>query len=130
MSYCRWSSVTEFGNLSDVYVYKSNRGYEVLISGTHINNPSGDPHPTFSLETQESEDEAWADYLRYEREEKEWRERNQHFRTELELSGETFIFETAGECADFLTTLWKMDYHIPFYAIEALREEEIEKAAD
>ena len=124
MSYCRWSSVTEFGNLSDVYVYESNRGYGVLISGIHINNPFDDPHPTFSLDKQESEDEAWTDYLRYEKEEKEWRERNQQFQTELELSGETFIFETAGECADFLELLKKDGYHVPQYAIDSLREEE------
>ena len=130
MSYCRWSSVTEFGNLSDVYVYESNRGYEVLISGVHINNPFEDPHPTFSLDKQESEDEAWADYLRYEREAKEWWKRNQKFKTELEFSGETFIFETAGECADFLELLKKDGYHVPQYAIDSLREEEKEKAAD
>lgn len=121
MSYCRWSSVTEFGNLSDVYVYGSEYGYEVHIAGTHINNPSDDPHPTFALSLCISEDDAWDQYTRYD---KEWWERNEDFRTKLELSGESFDFETPGECADFLEFLKKDGYHVPHYAIEALREEE------
>ena len=124
MSYCRWSSVTEFGNLSDVYVYESTCGYEVHIAGTHINNPSDDPHPTFALSLCISEDDAWDQYTRYDKQEKEWRERNEDFRTRLELSGESFEFETPGECADFLEFLKKDGYHVPHYAIEALREEE------
>ena len=130
MSYCRWSSVTEFGNLSDAYVYESEYGYVIHIAKTHINNPSDDPHPTFALNLCISEDDAWDQYTRYDKQEKEWRERNEDFRTKLELSGKSFNFETPGECADFLEFLKKDGYHVPQYAIEALKEEEKEKAAD
>jgi hypothetical protein len=44
-------------------------------------------------------------------------------RIRLPYAGETFNHGTPGECADWLLELRSAGYHVPQYAIDALREE-------
>lgn len=47
----------------------------------------------------------------------------------LQHDGESFSFDTPGECADELVRLRECGYNVPEYAIDALREEQNERAA-
>ena len=121
MSYCRWSSVTEEYQSSDVYVYESRNGFEVHISGKQICNPVSDPHPVWDME------EGYEGYLKYQDAYSEWRERNKvNEVTDFEYSGQSFTFDSIRECIDFLKELKRKGVHVPQYAINDLIVESME----
>ena len=117
MAYCRWSSVTEEGKKSDVYVYESECGFEIHVSRSHINNPDDDPCPVFSLESDSYDEFA----LRHG----EWEARNMPNTVhDFPHAGESYVLETPGECAALLEILRADRLHVPLYAINMLKLEE------
>ena len=119
MSYCRWSS-DDFE--CDIYCYHDCGGYWRTIVASKRVVPS-EPMPAL-LDTRDPD---WTNY---------WFERSQevgrivkasgHKPIGLPHDGKDFRDSTPGECADRLEMLRNAGYNVPQYAIDALREEEVE----
>ena len=122
MAYCRWLSVTENGKRSDVSVYESECGFEIRVSGRHIDNPDEDPCPVLSS------NESFADFDTRLR---EWEDRNKS-RTVFSFPhvGESYVVETPGECADILENLRAEHLHVPLSVINVLKLEEESRVPD
>jgi len=106
MSYCRFSS-DNF--TSDVYVYESAEGFVTHVAVNRHVSDMPIPESDGSID-------------RYIEQEK-WLREAGHVPIRLPEDGKTFYDETAGDCAYRLEALAAMGYHVPQYAIDALREE-------
>jgi hypothetical protein len=106
MSYCRFSS-ENFG--CDVYVYESAEGFVTHVASNRHVGDTPVPETDGSIDRY-SEQAAWLNKAR-------------QVRIGLPEDGKTHFDEYAGECADRLEALRNMGYHVPQYAIDALREE-------
>ena len=111
MSYARWSN--DCYN-SDVYVYDAEDGYHVHIADVrHISNMPRIPEP-----------DNLADYLSHHLLVIEWEKQATRIPLNKPLAGQSFIFETAKETAEFLEKLKADGYLVPDRAIIFLRQEE------
>lgn len=117
MSYCRWSC-DDFQ--CDVYVYADVfGGYTTHVSGRRavFTEPLPDPVPFDADRIKE-----WhARHMKV----MEMVENSEHQPIGLPHDGESFNDATAGECADRLEQLRALGYNVPQYAIDALREEQV-----
>lgn len=115
MSYCRWSSDDY---QCDVYVYED-------VSGgwtTHVGTGRyviTEPLPDLVILTPDTVHE----YVEREAEVSRILRRSTVERVGLPHDGETYNDPTPGACADRLEDLRALGYHVPQYAIDALREE-------
>ena len=116
MSFCRFSSDNW---KCDVYCYESVAGGFV----THVagNRVVGDipqcPRPT---------KENMEEYMTAHRLQMDFLDTCQRAPIELPHAGESFSDDDAGACADRLESLRAMGYHVPQYALDALRQEQSE----
>lgn len=113
MSYCRWSSDNW---ASDVYVYEDVGGGWT----THVAASKLDHLPTPELDIMKASPEAWLES--HNKSMDELRSIARH-PIDLPHAGETFNDPTPGACADRLSHLKELGYHVPDYAIEELRSE-------
>lgn len=121
MSYCRFSSDDY---KCDVYVYESDYGFEVSVAGRMYVTPEPMP-PDVSL-PHGSPDfaRAWVNRAMRVR---EIIERSELRAIELEHAGDHSVFETPGECAEYLSELAAIGYRVPHRAIRALRQDEADR---
>lgn len=119
MSYCRWSSDDY---QSDVYVYESAQGWETCVAARRYvfaePLPAAVPFPVGP-----GTDEQWAAWLVRGRVVDEILSRSELVPIGLPHDGETYLDASPGECADRLEALRGAGYHVPQYAIDALRDE-------
>jgi hypothetical protein len=124
MSYCRWSS-DDFQ--CDVYVYESTGDFwSTNVKGRRRIIPP-DVLASFPVVT---DDDAASRFARH-RAVMRWMDATepQWFDlSHLPSAGESFRDDTPGECADRLEALRAEGLNVPQYAIDALREEQAEKA--
>lgn len=114
MSYCRWSI-----DKSDVYVYKSDDGFHVHVGSRRLVNEAPEVPWVLDYLTEESRKE-WA---RLVKKQMDLLETAEYSPITLPYAGESFIFDSSTETADFLEKLQKLRYDVPQYAIERLRAE-------
>lgn len=119
MSYCRFSS----DNFScDVYVYEHvDDGFVTHVAGNRI---VGDV-PKVPRVTKDNHDEVIVAH----RAQSDFLSTAEHAPIGLPHDGGSFSDDTPGECADRLERLRALGYVVPQYAIDALREEEVDRAA-
>lgn len=127
MSYCRWSSDDY---QCDVYVYRSDYGYECHVSGRRRDfGKAGITLPPPADCTKDSLS-AWlerqslvSDLLddpRFDDDDFEgW------VNVPEPHAGQSYTVRTAGECADLLEEIRATGCNVPQYAIDALREEAV-----
>jgi hypothetical protein len=124
MSYCRWSS-DDFQ--CDVYVYESTGDFwSTNVAGRRRIIPP-DVLASFPVV---SDDDAASRFARH-RAVMQWMNTAEHEwfdLSHLPSAGESFRDDTPGECADRLEALRAEGFNVPQYAIDALREEQAEKA--
>lgn len=118
MSYCRWSS-DDFA--CDVYVYESTGDDWV----THVarNRPVGvvPPMPPFRA------DPAWAEeFIQAHQAQHEFLKTAPRAPLGLPHDGDSFSDATPGACAERLELLRAVGYRVPQYAIDELRQEQID----
>ena len=119
MSYCRWSSGTEDGHKSDVYVYEAEEGYVIHVAAFTINNRSDDPYPVFSFDI--SSKNVFETYRIYMDDLVKWKERNQVNKSnENEYLGKSWGVSSIGECVCVLNMLKQNNLHVPQYAVDNL----------
>lgn len=113
MSYCRWSSDNW---QCDVYCYEDfSGGFTIHVAGVRV---LGDI-PKTPVMTKEN----MAEYLAAHQAQMEFLKTAKHACIGLPHDEEEFNEATAAACADRLEMLRSVGYHVPQYAIDALREE-------
>lgn len=112
MSYCRWSSD---GFQCDVYVYESNEGYTIHVAGNR--------RPRRVVDIDFSSQESLAASIKQQRQELD-DPTNEPVKIGLSEDGKTFVDPTPGECAERLTWLQGLGYHVPQDVIDDLRDEQ------
>lgn len=130
MAYARFSSDD---CRSDVYVYESVHGGFVTHVATkrlELSEPLPEPVQLLPLPeadpsvTQEQWDRRADEYLARHRHVQQVVSRSELAPIGLPHDGETFVHATAAESADHLERLRALGYHVPEFAIRALREED------
>lgn len=117
MSYCRWSS-DNFR--SDVYVYCSVDGYVTHIANNRLVGPRIGAPPYSLMERGKVGMFIWGAWHRVNDFLFKFLIRKSINHT---LAGETYISDTAYECADVLMTLREKGFSVPQHAIDRLLEE-------
>jgi hypothetical protein len=118
MSYCRWSS-DDYS--SDVYAFEHvNDGFVIHVASSRYVFKEPLP-PAVPLS-----DQCFYDWMRRHQKVTEMCRTADNVTIGLPHDGETFITDTAGECADQLERLSVIGYNVPQYAIDALRAEAAE----
>ena len=115
MSYCRFSCLNFY---SEAYVYLSFDGYIVHIAGNR--QPMGAPPSPFLLDFIKGREE---DYKAASCAHSKWMDSTDFAPIEHPMAGESKVFETAKECADFLASMEREGFVIPSYAIMDLLSE-------
>lgn len=111
MSYCRFSSDDW---QSDIYCYCGGN-WVVHIAGNRV---VGD-----IPKTPELTNETIPAYMEAHKAQMAFLGTCERQKIELPHAGESFDYDTAGDCADDLERLRSIGYHVPQYAIDELREE-------
>jgi hypothetical protein len=124
MSYCRWSS-DDFQ--CDVYVYEDVAGCWTTHIASRRRHIPDDVLASFPV-VDENDFMSW--HVRH-RAVMDWLSETKDHAQLITLdhmpsSGETFHDDTPGECADRLEALRAEGFNVPQYAIDSLREEQIE----
>ena len=114
MSYCRWSSDDY---QCDIYAYEGHEGFVVHVASNR--RTPAEPFPEW-VSYREAGFEAW---IAREQCVVEMMKATPSKPIGLPHDGESFSFDTAGECADQLVRLKEIGYNVPQYAIDALRED-------
>jgi len=127
MSYCRWSS--NHGEC-DVYVYESELGFRLHVAGRRrtklvpedIKELFKECHKLDGEEFGKAWVEAYKEELKWSKSltDDDWEE------VPGKYCGESFCFDTPGECAEMLVHLKTTGVRVPQYAIDALNEEQLE----
>lgn len=117
MSYCRWSCDD---CQSDVYCYPAEAGFVVHVANRRyvFNEPL--PAPV------SYEEDGFGPWFARRKEVSAMVERATLVAIALPHAGESFSFDTPGECADELKRLRACGYNVPQDAIDALYEEQAE----
>lgn len=126
MSYARFSSDDW---QSDVYAYESDWGFEVHLAANRV------PMDTSSLPpwvppSKENEGSFEAFVARH-KQVNQMLHNNEHLREPIDLpgAGESFCYETPGECAIALLEFRALGYFVPSGCIEELQEDEHERVS-
>lgn len=120
MSYCRWSS----DNFRcDLYVYEHvDETWTIHVAG--MRHP--EPIPEVPPFPQTNDPEAIEKWKAAQRAQSEWLDAHEPEPIGLPYDGVTLKLPSPGECADECERLQALGYHVPAYAITALRAEQIE----
>jgi len=114
MSYCRWSSDDY---QCDIYAYEAETGFVVHVASSRRRFAEPLPEPVSP-----SEDfDGWWKRLKTV---SSMLDQATSHPIGLQNDGESFSFDTPGECADKLVHLRELGYNVPEYAIDSLREEQ------
>lgn len=114
MSYCRWSS-DDFG--CDVYVYEDcGGGWTTHVARMRV---VGEVPKIGQLG-----DVPVAEFMTAHKAQMAFLETAERAPIGLVCDGESFNDDTPGACAERLDMLLGLGYHVPQYAIDALREEQ------
>lgn len=128
MSYCRFSS-DDFS--CDVYVYEDVYGgwtTHVAANRVVIDRDALPPAPDFPDPLpQDADHPAWKVYFTRHRALLDALDSCERVPIGLPHDGDTFNDDTPGECATRLVGLRGMGYIVPQYAIDALRQEHLER---
>lgn len=129
MSYCRWSSDNGY---CDVYVYEDVHGGWT----THVctmRHPSGRPNgylAEFGRQITAGGDIDQDKLETARTAQQDWDALNPATKIDHAAAGESYNHDTPGECADRLEWLRGEGFHVPQYAVDTLREEDIEVRLD
>ena len=126
MSYCRWSSDDW---LSDLYVYESRHGWEVLVAGRRSPQEYRDALallPDADVTDWRDEQQTRRYFERYFERSQAALELHETFPLEdidLPHAGDMVTFDTPDEAADACEWLAACGYHVPDGVVDALRSE-------
>ena len=111
MAYCRFSSDNW---KSDLYIWMGFHGIEVYVaSNRYVFDPKY-PLPNF---------DEYEDFVQYRWDNRQALDRAKSIPIQLPYAGETFLYDTGKEAAEFVRELSELGYHVPDGVIEALEEE-------
>ena len=114
MSYCRFSSDNW---TSDLYIYASGQGIEVVTASNRYHFSPNFPMPEFNALDVDFDFEAYNKGYKLAMEHKVIKD------IQLPYAGEQFLYDTGEEAAEFVRELSELGYHVPDGVIEALEEE-------
>lgn len=125
MSYCRWSS-DDFR--CDVYVYESDRGFEIHVASNRVvfAEPLPDPVPLLLPDGSVGDVAA---YTARSRAVHDLIDRSAREPIGLPHDGESFCYDTPGEAAARLQALAEVGYRVPASVVATLVVEESEADA-
>ncbi len=117
MSYCRWSSDDY---QCDIYCYESVDGFEIHVArARRVMDCELPPRVPFDADQMD-------EWMARDRVVQSWVSRAELQPIGLPHDGESFRESDPGAAADRLQFLQSLGYHVPQYAIDALREEAAE----
>lgn len=116
MSYCRWSS-DNFK--SAVYIYESIEGWVTHVAASELIGEA-----PFGEYLDVIKDIPVDEWTRRYKERENWFKNVERKKIGLPFDGQTFIDQTAHECASRLQTIKDAGYHVPDGVIEDLESEE------
>lgn len=127
MSWCRWSTILESGDTSDLYIYESvEGGVSINIAARRHINIREAPQPIFS--TSSSDESEMKLFIESYNKRLEWLENHSEFENiNLPYAGDTLILDEPEDIHDFLTELRELGYQFPDQVFEYLKEYKLEK---
>lgn len=120
MSYCRWST-DDFQ--CDLYCYESNNGFEIHVARKRVVITEELPPPVNPLEDM-------AGFFERHRKASAIIDRSERVAIGLAHDGESFLLNSAGECADKIEELVALGYRCPPFVVTNLREEHAREERD
>lgn len=119
MSYCRWSSDDY---QSDVYCYEAETGFVIHVANVRYVFDGPLPAPV------SHERDGFDRWFTRQQAVTSMVDRAERVELSLPHDGESFSFDTPGECANELNRLRAWGYNVPQYAIDTLHEEQAEQS--
>lgn len=127
MSWCRWSTILESGDTSDLYIYDSvYGGVSINIAARRQVNIREAPQPIFP--THSSDEAEMKLFIETYQQRMDWLEEHSEFENiNLPYDGDTLILDEPEDIYNFLIELRELGYRFPDSVFECLEEYKLEK---